>query len=92
MVFSGTLVQSGNGRALVCGTGMKTQIGEIVQLTKEAGTVATPIRKELHHFIRVISTIAIALGVLFFALSVLLSNTFILSPSGAKGLRVALQP
>ncbi|EXI82799.1 MAG: Calcium-transporting ATPase [Candidatus Accumulibacter appositus] len=92
MVFSGTLVQSGNGRALVYGTGMNTQIGQIVQVTKEAGTVETPIRKELHHFIRVISTIAIALGLLFFALSVLLGNPFIGSLIFAIGIIVANVP
>jgi len=92
MVFSGTLVQSGNGRALVYGTGMNTQIGQIVQLTKEAGTVETPIRKELRHFIRVISTIAIALGILFFALSVALGNPFIGSLIFAIGIIVANVP
>ena len=37
MVFSGSLVQSGDGEVLVCQTAMNTQIGKIVQLTKEAG-------------------------------------------------------
>jgi sodium/potassium-transporting ATPase subunit alpha len=92
MVFSGTLVQSGNGRALVYGTGMNTQIGQIVQLTKEAGTVETPIRKELRHFIRVISAIAIALGVLFFALSMVLGNPLIGSLIFAIGIIVANVP
>ncbi|MDD2701352.1 MAG: HAD-IC family P-type ATPase [Sideroxydans sp.] len=92
MVFSGTLVQSGNGRALVYGTGMDTQIGQIVQLTKEAGSVETPIRRELRHFIRVISAIAIALGLLFFALSVLLGNPFIGSLIFAIGIIVANVP
>ena len=62
MAFSGTLVQSGNGKALVYGTGMATQIGHIVQLTKETQVIDTPIRKELHRFIRIISTIALTLG------------------------------
>jgi sodium/potassium-transporting ATPase subunit alpha len=92
MVFSGTLVQSGNGRALVYGTGMNTQIGQIVQLTKEAGTVETPIRKELRHFIRIISAIAIGLGVLFFALSVALGNPLIGSLIFAIGIIVANVP
>ena len=92
MVFSGTLVQSGNGRALVYGTGMNTQIGQIVQLTKEAATVETPIRKELRHFIRIISTIAIALGLLFFTLSVALGNPFIGSLIFAIGIIVANVP
>jgi sodium/potassium-transporting ATPase subunit alpha len=92
MVFSGTLVQSGNGKALVYGTGMNTQIGKIVQLTKETTQVETPIRKELQYFIRIISTIAISLGVLFFSLSLLLGKPFIASLIFAIGIIVANVP
>ncbi|MFA6921402.1 MAG: HAD-IC family P-type ATPase [Gallionella sp.] len=92
MVFSGTLVQSGNGRALVYATGMSTQIGRIVQLTKESDQVDSPIRKELRHFIRIISAIAIILGVLFFALSLLMGNPFISSLIFAIGIIVANVP
>jgi sodium/potassium-transporting ATPase subunit alpha len=92
MVFSGTLVQSGNGKALVYGTGMNTQIGQIVQLTKETVTVETPIRKELRYFIRVISSIAITLGMLFFLLSVFLGEPLIGSLIFAIGIIVANVP
>ncbi len=92
MVFSGTLVQSGNGKALVYGTGMNTQIGQIVQLTKETVTVETPIRKELRYFIRIISGIAITLGVLFFTLSVFLGKPLIGSLIFAIGIIVANVP
>lgn len=92
MVFSGTLVQSGNGRALVYGTGMNTQIGRIVQLTKETVAVETPIRRELRHFIRIISGIAIVLGLLFFMLSILLGKPLIGSLIFAIGIIVANVP
>ena len=35
MVFSGTLVQSGNGKAVVFGTGQNTQIGNLATLTEQ---------------------------------------------------------
>jgi sodium/potassium-transporting ATPase subunit alpha len=70
MAFSGSLVQSGDGEVIVCFTGMATQIGQIVQLTKEADTVMTPIRRELQRFITIISSIAIFLGVTFFIISI----------------------
>ena len=65
MVFSGALVQSGDAKAVVCETGMATQIGRIVKLTKGAEAMETPIHREIAHFVRVISLIAIALGVVF---------------------------
>ena len=92
MVFSGSLVQSGDGEVLVCTTGMETQIGKIVQFTKEADVVQTPIRKELQHFITIISVIAIALGTLFFLVSLAIGKGNIGSLIFAIGIIVANVP
>lgn len=92
MVFSGTLVQSGNGRAVIYATGMNTQLGRIAQLTKETGTVLSPLRRELNHFIRVISTIAIVLGITFFIASFLTGNKLMASMIFAIGILVANVP
>jgi sodium/potassium-transporting ATPase subunit alpha len=92
MVFSGTLVQSGNGAALVYGTGMNTQLGKIAQLTKTTEEVESPLRKELNHFIKIISAIAITLGVSFFAVSFLTGNKLVASMIFAIGIIVANVP
>ncbi len=92
MVFSGSLVHSGDARVLVCATGMATQIGRIVELTKSATHVETPIRKELNYFIKIISTIAIVLGILFFLVSVLTGKGAISSLIFAIGIIVANVP
>lgn len=92
MAFSGTLVQSGDGKALVCATGMATQIGSIVELTKSTEEVETPIRRELNHFIRIISAIAIFLGVLFFIVSVAIGRNELASLIFAIGIIVANVP
>lgn len=92
MLFSGTLVQSGNGTAVVFGTGMKTQIGMIAQMTEAAGSVASPLRKELNHFISIISIIAITLGVSFFMISFLSGNRLMASMIFAIGIIVANVP
>lgn len=92
MVFSGTLVQSGNGTALVYGTGMNTQLGKIAKLTREAGEVESPLKKELNHFIKIISSIAITLGVSFFAVSFMTGNRLMASMVFAIGIIVANVP
>jgi sodium/potassium-transporting ATPase subunit alpha len=92
MVFSGTLVQNGAGKVLVCNTGMSTQIGSIVELTKATEAAETPIHKELKYFIKVISTIAIILGVLFFLVSVAIGKGEIGSLIFAIGIIVANVP
>jgi len=92
MVFSGTLVQSGNAKVLVCDTGMETQIGKIVELTKQASNVKTPIGKELDYFIKIISSIAIGLGITFFAVSLAIGKGEISSLIFAIGIIVANVP
>lgn len=92
MVFSGTLVQSGNGKAILFRTGQNTQIGSLATLTQHTSNVDTPIRKELNHFIKVISAIAIFLGVSFFILAFILQNVFLASLIFAIGIIVANVP
>jgi len=92
MLFSGSLVQSGDAKALVCRTGMDTEIGNIVELTKQTQEVETPIRKELKYFIKIISGIAIALGVSFFLVSVAIGRGELASLIFAIGIIVANVP
>jgi len=92
MVFSGSLVNSGDGEVMVCLTGMQTQIGKIIQLTKETEAVQTPIGRELRYFVRVISAIAIFLGISFFIISVALGRSAISSLIFAIGIIVANVP
>ncbi|MDA1097360.1 MAG: HAD-IC family P-type ATPase [Proteobacteria bacterium] len=92
MVFSGTLVHNGEGKVLVCNTGMSTQIGNIVALTKATAETETPIHRELAYFIKVISAIAIFLGVAFFLVSVGIGKGAIGSLIFAIGIIVANVP
>jgi sodium/potassium-transporting ATPase subunit alpha len=92
MLFSGSLVQSGDAKALVCRTGMSTEIGNIVELTKETEEVETPIHHELKYFIKIISGIAIFLGVSFFLISVAIGRGELASLIFAIGIIVANVP
>jgi len=90
VVFSGTLVQSGNGKALIYATGMNTQIGKIVSLTNETAEVETPLYKEINSVIRRISIFAVAVGFLFFVIGLLIGRPLISSIIFAIGIIVAL--
>lgn len=92
MAFSGTLVQSGNGKAVIFATGHDTQIGSLATLTEQISSVDTPIRRELNHFIKIISSIAIFLGITFFLLAFFLQDVFLASLIFAIGIIVANVP
>lgn len=62
VVFSGTQVMSGEGRGIVFATGMRTQIGRTAELTQTVQIREIPIRREITHFTRIISLIAIVMG------------------------------
>jgi len=47
MVFSGTAVTRGRGRALVTGTGMSTEMGRIAALLEATGEEPTPLQREI---------------------------------------------
>lgn len=92
MVFSGTLVLTGNGKAVILGTGANTQIGHLANLTKRTSSVDTPLRKELNDFIKIISSIAILLGISFFLIGSFVQDTFLMNLIFAIGIIVANVP
>ncbi len=69
VVFSGTQVMAGNGRAVVFAAGMKTQIGRTADLTQSVTAREIPINREIRRFTRIISVVAVVMGVLVFLVS-----------------------
>ncbi len=92
LVFSGTLVTTGTGSGIVYATGDATEIGRIAGVTRDTVRVETPIRRELRHFVRVVSAIAIVLGIAFFAAGWIIGNPFWTNLVFAIGIIVACVP
>ncbi len=92
VVLSGTLVQSGDGKAMVFATGNQTQIGKIAQLTRKTEESATPLHIEIKRFISIISIIAIVLGLAFFGIGFMLGHGLLASLIFAIGIIVANVP
>ena len=93
LVFTGTSVVSGTGKAVVYATGMLTQFGRIVRLTQAVREVPSGLQRELSRLTRVISFIALGLGLIVFAVGIVdvhleISEAFIL----ALGIIVAAIP
>ncbi len=77
LCFFGTQVPEGSCKGVVISTGDKTVMGRIAALAMSTTNEQTPINKEIHHFILIISAIAIFLGVLFFVLNILIGTPYI---------------
>jgi magnesium-transporting ATPase (P-type) len=66
LVFAGTSVVSGTGRAVIYATGMLTQFGRIAHLSQEAREEPSPLRRELERITRRITLLALGLAALVF--------------------------
>jgi P-type Ca2+ transporter type 2C len=77
MVFSGTLVTHGRGKAIVVATGMKTQIGKIASLLKETEKAQTPIQRRTLDLSKKLSLIAIVTSAITFVLALLAGFGFL---------------
>jgi P-type Ca2+ transporter type 2C len=67
LLFAGTYVSSGHGRAVIYATASRTRIGRIAGLTQGVVRRPTPLRLDLDRAVRLIAAFAVGAGLLFFA-------------------------
>ncbi len=65
VVFAGTIVASGSGKAIVFATGERTEFGRIVKLAQTVVEPPSPLQREIDRTARVNFVLAIAVGFLF---------------------------
>ncbi|MEF8709038.1 MAG: cation-transporting P-type ATPase [Candidatus Accumulibacter propinquus] len=66
IVLAGTSVVSGQARAVVYATGMRTEFGRIAHLTQTAGETSSPLQREIARLSRIVAGLATGMGVLLF--------------------------
>ena len=64
--LAGCTVIKGTGRGVVFATGLRTRFGRIAQLSQTIRRADSPLEREISHMIRILTTIACAMGVSFF--------------------------
>jgi Ca2+-transporting ATPase len=74
MIFSGTAVTYGRGKAVVTATGMQTQIGLIAGLLKEAPAEITPLQEELARTGKLLGAIVVVIAVVMIVTIVLVED------------------
>lgn len=63
MVYSGTNVTRGRGKAVVCATGMATEVGCIAGMIQQSEHESTPLERRLEHLGRILVWICLAICV-----------------------------
>jgi Ca2+-transporting ATPase len=74
MIFSGTAVTYGHGKAIVTATGMLTEMGRIAGLLQETPDEPTPLQRELDRTGKVLGAVVIAIAVVMIATIILVEN------------------
>lgn len=74
LVFAGTNVAAGTGKAVVYATGMVTEFGKIAGLTQSQKEDISPLQVELAKVTKIVSVMAVSIGVFFFIAGVFLAK------------------
>jgi len=74
MIFSGTIVTYGHGRAVVTATGMQTQIGRIAGMLDEAAPETTPLQRELARVGKLLGYVVIAIAIVMIATIIIVED------------------
>ena len=92
VLLAGTSLFSGEAKALVFATGKQTQFGRIAYLAQTVGERVSPLRQQLVHVSRLIVTLALTIGLSFFAVGAVIGVPFWQDFIFSIGIIVAMVP
>ncbi len=92
MVFAGTTVSYGRGKAVVVATGMSTEFGKIARMLQQVETEKTPLQKNLDKVGAMLARTAIVIVLIIVALGILRGQPFIEMLIFGIALAVAVVP
>ena len=74
MLFSGTTVTYGRGRAVVVATGMRSEMGRVAGMLDATTVEATPLQRELDHVGKVLAVVVVGIALMMIAAIVLVHH------------------
>jgi sodium/potassium-transporting ATPase subunit alpha len=92
IVFAGCSVLRGSGIAVAFATGERTQFGRVAVLSREIPRPASPLQRQTTHMVRVLTVIAVTMGVTFFAYGMFVGRPLLLNLVFMLGIIVANVP
>lgn len=92
IVYMGSMITNGTGKAVVVNTGMKTEMGKIADMIVAAGTQDTPLQKRLERLGEVMVTVCLAICAIVALIGILRGEPIIQMLIGGISLAVAAVP
>jgi calcium-translocating P-type ATPase len=92
LVFMGTAVAGGSGKAVVTATGAATEFGRVYRLTAQVPEEKSPLQRQVAHMARRVAAAAIGIGTALFGLRSAVGSPLVESFVFALGVMVALVP
>lgn len=71
MVYMGSTVVYGRGRAVITGTGMNTEMGKIADALSQAQDESTPLQKKLNQLSKILSVLVLGICAVIFAVDII---------------------
>lgn len=92
VVYMGSMITSGTGKAVVVNTGMNTEMGKIADMIVTAGTKETPLQKKLERLGEIMVTICLAICAIVALIGIFRGEPIIQMLLGGISLAVAAVP
>ncbi len=92
LLFAGCTVLRGSGRAVVFATGFRSQFGRIAMLSQGIRRTRSPLERATQHMVRVLTIIAVAMGLTFFVYGVVTERSLWVNLVFMMGIIVANVP
>ena len=92
ILFAGCVVLRGSGEAVVFATGFRTEFGKIATLSQEVRRKASPLEHETARMVRILTVIAVAMGLTFFVYGVVTGRSLWVNLVFMMGIIVANVP
>ncbi len=92
MVYMGTVVESGWGKAVIVSTGTNAQIGRVAEAIKETKEKKTPYQKKLSNFSRIIGLVILFIASAIFLEGIITEHSFVEMFTTSVAVAVAAVP
>jgi len=92
VVYRGTTITKGRGRALVVATGMDTELGRIAEMLQSVVEEKTPLQRRLDHLAKILAIVALGIVALLFGIGIMRGETLEVMLLTSVSLAVAAIP